>query len=256
MWSFRAWRRRRYLRQTPWPKQTWRRLCANLPLLGHLAPDDVALLRDLALLFLHEKTISGGADYVPDDEVALAIAAQACLPVLHLGFDYLDGWRGVIVYPGEFAPEREVVDEAGVVHVGRHPLLGEAWRHGPILLAADEVMQSGAIDGVNVVIHEIAHKIDMLNGESNGFPPLHSDMSHGAWTATFTAAYDDFCAHVNRDEASAPFDPYGAEDPAEFFSVMSEAFFEIPHALARVYPAVYAQLAAFYRQEPRLRAQR
>lgn len=250
---FRDWRRRRYLRQAQWPVAAWHTLTASMPLLARLSEDEAQRLRELALLFLREKVFSGATDYVPPELTRLAIAALACLPVLNLGLDYLDGWRGVIVYPASFLPEHEVMDEAGVVHVGRHTLLGEAWGRGPMLVAADEVMRSGAIDGTNVVIHEIAHKLDMLNGSANGFPPLHNDMAPAAWTAAFSAAFQDFRERVGREPGDAPLNPYGAENPGEFFSVASEAFFETPFALHTAYPDVYAQLAAFYRQDPRKR---
>ena len=103
--------------------------------------------------------------------------------------------------------------------------------------------------GYNVVIHEFAHKLDMLNGDANGFPPLHADMSREAWSDAFSRAYADFCSRVDADEATT-LDSYAAEDPAEFFAVMSEAFFQAPQVVRTDYPAVYEQLALFYRQDP------
>jgi len=173
----------------------------------------------------------------------------------------------VIVYPGEFVPEHEFMDEAGVVHVVRDAMLGESWEHGPVVLSGADAVRCGEHDGVNgqckndtlddenmscpfpspqpspasgrganeslrefhvnVVIHEFAHKLDMLNGAMNGFPPLHRGMSSERWAQSFTAAYADFCAKAERDMETA-LDPYGAESPAEFFAVTSEAFFERP----------------------------
>ena len=107
-------------------------------------------------------------------------------------------------------------------------------------------------DGVNVVIHEFAHKLDMLNGDANGYPPLHAGMSRQAWAGAFETAYADFCSRVDAGEETA-FDPYASESPAEFFAVMSEAFFEIPHAVKRDYAAIYDQLKLFYKQDPATR---
>jgi hypothetical protein len=137
----------------------------------------------------------------------------------------------------------------GVVHQGDEPYSGEAWLGGPVVLSWADIQTSEYSDGVNVVIHEFAHKLDMLNGDANGFPPLHAEMDREAWSMTFRAAYEDFCARVDADE-DTPIDPYASESPGEFFAVLSEAFFETPDVVQDEYPAVYAQLAAFYRQDP------
>jgi hypothetical protein len=182
----------------------------------------------------------------------LKIAAQACLPILNLGLDYYAGWVSVIVYPDEFVPEYEFMDEDGVVHQVREPMIGESWERGPVILSGADVERSGEHDGVNVVLHEFAHKLDMLNGAPDGFPPLHREMDRVAWIQAFSGAFDDFSAKVESD-AETVIDPYAAESPAEFFAVVSEAFFEIPHILLREYPEVYRQLAEFYRQDPAVR---
>jgi Mlc titration factor MtfA (ptsG expression regulator) len=128
-------------------------------------------------------------------------------------------------------------------------MIGESWQRGPVILSASDATRSGECDGVNVVIHELVHKLDMLNGEPNGFPPLHPGMSVADWSRAFGEAYQDFCDRVDNGEDTA-IDPYGAESPGEFFAVLSEAFFEIPHTVRGVYPDIYRQLAAFYRQDP------
>src|SRR5262249_40823228 len=104
----------------------------------------------------------------------------------------------------------------------------------------------------NIVIHEFAHKLDMLNGDANGYPPLHRGMSRQAWSTTFERAYRDFCARVDRDE-ELRIDPYASESPAEFFAVISETFFLMPSAILSYYPLVYEQLCRFYRQDPAAR---
>jgi Mlc titration factor MtfA (ptsG expression regulator) len=249
VWSLRGWRRRRVLARSTLDDALWAGALEALPVLDRLSPADIARLRDLAVLFMHEKAFEGGNGFVIDDRARLVIALQACLPLLNLGLDWLDGWVSVIVYPDEFIPEHEYVDEAGVVHVSRHPLSGESWHRGPLILSWADVEHAGRLDGYNVVIHEVAHKLDALNGETNGHPPLHRDMHLSAWAHAFSAAYDGFCRRVDGG-AHTEIDPYAAESPAEFFAVLSEAFFEIPEVLLGLYPDVYGQLRAFYRQDP------
>ncbi len=232
------------------PREAWSRLISGLPLLRGLGKDELARLHDLALLFLHEKQFvsAGGHELTP--EMELLVAVQACLPILNLGFSCYDGWVSVIVYPGEFVPEHEYMDEAGVVHVMRDARIGESWEKGPMVLSWVDVSLSGEMDGVNVVIHECAHKLDMLNGgEANGFPPMHDGMAAAEWSRVFNDSYERFCSQVDGGE-EADLDSYAAESPGEFFAVVSEAFFETPCPLLRDFPGVYRQLAMFYRQDP------
>ena len=164
------------------------------------------------------------------------IAALACLPILGLGIDSYDNFASVVVYPDEFlVRDREVVDEDGVVHTGDDVLSGEAWEQGPVLLAWSEIEQSGKGEGFNVVAHEMSHKLDMLNGEADGVPPLHAGMRLAEWTAAFDDAYDDLLDQLERDEEPW-LDPYAAEDPAEFFAVCSEMFFDVPDVSRRSIP--------------------
>ncbi len=160
-----------------------------------------------------------------------------------------DGWENVIVYPDEFVPGYEYEDEAGVVHVRDDALAGEAWEGGPVLLSWADVEASADWDttGMNLVIHEFAHKLDMANGAVDGMPPLPAAMSRAHWAEALSAAFKDFCLRVDDGEHTA-IDPYAAENPAEFFAVVSEVFFAEPRLLQAEYPAVYEQLAAFYRQ--------
>ena len=251
-WGFTNWRRRYILRHTILPEQAWHAAVAGLPVLRGLAEDELERLRELSTLFLNEKQVVAAGGLSLDDETQIKIAAQACLPILNLGLDYYAGWVSVIVYPGEFMPEHKFMDEAGVVHVVRNATMGESWERGPVVLSGADAVHCGGHDGANVVIHEFAHKLDMLNGATNGFPPLHHDMSSKHWAQAFTTAFADFCAKVETGMAMA-LNPYGAESPAEFFAVTSEAFFETPHTLKREYPDVYRQLAGFYRQDPAAR---
>jgi MtfA peptidase len=214
-----------------------------------LIDSERARLHELTALFLHDKRVHGAGGMVVEDEVRVAIAVQACVLILNLGLDYYRGWSEVIVYPDEFVAHREYVDEAGVVHQVEEAMSGESWEHGPVVLSWADAEVGGRGAAYNVVIHEFAHKLDMLNGEPNGFPPLHAEMSRAQWSSAFTLAYEDFCRRLDSG-MELDIDEYAAENPAEFFAVMSEAYFEAPHTVHREYPLVYEQLKQFYRQDP------
>lgn len=198
---------------------------------------------------MHRKAFEGTHGLVVTQPMVLMIALQACLPILKLGLEGYEGWHSVIVYPSGFAPERVIRDEYGVEHHVQSNLAGEAWHRGPVILAWDEASQAGVIDGHNLVIHEFAHKLDMQNGEANGFPPLHEGMVAKEWTEVLGMAYEDFCRSCNAGE-NIGIDYYASTSPAEFFAVLSEVFFERPEIIHRHYAAVYEQLKQYYRQDP------
>ncbi|MBI4193742.1 MAG: zinc-dependent peptidase [Betaproteobacteria bacterium] len=246
---FKQWRRARILRRATLDEQLWRRTVGAFPFTRTLSEADRARLKDWVILFLEQKSIHGAAGFGLRDDIRMAIAVQACLLILNLDLDYYRGWAEVIIYPDEFVAEYEYLDENGVAHVVKEPLSGESWLRGPVILSWADAEAAGQVAGYNVVIHEFAHKLDMLNGDADGFPPLHGGMNRETWSRAFTAAYDDFCARVDRGDMM-PIDPYAAENPAEFFAVVSEAFFEMPSRVQADYPEVYRQLALFYRQDP------
>jgi Mlc titration factor MtfA (ptsG expression regulator) len=247
--ALRSWRRNRILRQAPIDDAQWQDLVSHFPFAWSLAPADQERLRELVVLFLHEKHFSAAAGLQLGVEMQLWVAIQACILVLNLDLDYYRGWSGIILYPEQFVPRHQQVDETGIVHEGDEPYAGEAWLGGPVVLSWADIQGTEYADGVNVVIHEFAHKLDMLNGDANGFPPLHASMSRAQWSEAFSAAYADFCRRVDGAE-DTEIDPYASESAGEFFAVLSEAFFEIPDVVQDEYPQVYAQLAAFYRQDP------
>ncbi len=219
-------------------------------MLERRSAEELARLRELTLLFVHEKHFEPAGGIELDDAKRLKIAALACLPILDLGLDYYPNFAAVVVYPDEFVVrDRRYEDEDGIVHIGDDVLSGEAWEQGPVVLAWSEVAASGLGEGFNVVAHELAHKLDMLSGEADGVPPLHAGMRLTDWRAAFEDAYDDLVDQLDRGEEPW-LDPYAAEDPAELFAVCCEMFFDVPDDLAGAYPQVYAQLAAFFRQDP------
>ena len=227
----------------------WREVRRSLPIVATLAGPDAGKLRGLADSFLRVKSLEGAGGFEPDDESRAVVAAQACIPILALGIEAYAGWRSVIVYPGGFVSRGTSVDETGIEHEWEEERSGESWSHGPVILSWEDVAASGRLEGYNVVIHEMAHKLVMLNGDANGFPPLHRGMDGAAWHRVFSDAYADLEARVDAGEETG-IDPYATEGPDEFFAVASECFFELPGVLDECYPEVYAALRAFYRQDP------
>ena len=230
----------------------WAETVSGLPFLAKLAVDEQKALKNLAEEFLAKKEFSTSGGLELTDEICISIAAQGCLPILKLGLSAYREWVGIIVYPDEFVVQRQIEDENGVVHEYEDVISGEAWEGGPLIISWHDVQLAG--DGYNVVIHEFAHKLDMLNGEADGMPALHSGLSEEDWMETFASAYDDFCRRVDEGEETR-IDPYASDDPAEFFAVLSESFFELPEVVDREYPALYALLKRYYRQDPLARLQ-
>jgi hypothetical protein len=243
------WRRRRTLARHRIDGALWRAVLAQLPFLRGLTPDETRRLRELTILFLAEKQFTGARGFQVSDAMRVSIAVQACLPILELGIARYDGWSEVIVYPGDFRVPIAQTDNHGVVHEFHDERAGESWPGGPVVLSWDAA--ANATD-MSVVIHEFAHKLDMANGAADGMPPLHAGMDRHAWAEAFRIAYQGFCDAVDRGRETW-LDPYAAEAPAEFFAVVSEAFFEAPNETRRRYPDVYEQLRQFYRQDPAAR---
>lgn len=247
--KLRNWRVRRIVAKHPIPEPLWRAALARCAPARRLGASDQAALRVLATLFLREKSIEPVQGLALDDADRVLLATHACVPILKLGMDWFDGWHSVIVYPDAFVPRRTRIDEAGVVHESSDAMAGEAWGRGPVILSWADVLNAGQRPGHNVVIHEMAHKLDLQNGAANGFPPLHRRMDQRVWTAVLSGAWEQL-RRAHRQGVPISIDPYGLENPAEFFAVASEQFFEAPAALREHLPEVFRQLELFYRQHP------
>jgi len=257
MWSFSKWRRQRRLAKNPVAPKLWQRVRQGLPILDGLGAEQDALLRENSVLFLQDKHISSLQGVELNDEQRLHLAAQAQLPLLNLGdLNWYQGFHELVIYPDDFVSPQRHRDPNGIEHEWDGEHSGEAWQQGPVILALPGVLSSGGWDAYNLVIHELAHKLDMLNGDANGLPPLHSDMRVSDWARVMQHAYDDMNRQLDEHpDLETVIDPYAAEDPAEFFAVTSEYFFSAPDLLNQAYPAVYEQLKAFYRQDPLARLQ-
>lgn len=245
---FKRWRERRILRRYPLPADSWQQ-ALSLPILSGLDRDAQLRLYRLTVLFLHDKVLEPVRDLKLSQHDRALLAVQACLPILELGLEWYSDWSSVVVYPEDFIGAHATVDEAGVVQHQQALQSGESWLRGPVIVSLADVRTAGRGGGDNVVIHEMAHKLDMLNGDANGFPPLHKGMRAREWTSSFQAAYDDLSERVDSDIRHS-IDAYAVESPAECFAVFSEYFFERPRLLRREYPDVYEQMRLFYRQDP------
>jgi len=261
-------------RAIPIPQVLWDAQLRALPLLAALSVSAQEQLRALCGRFLATKTIAGAGGLEVTPVMQLHIAAQACLPVLQLGLRWYRGWQGIVVYPDAFRVHRKVEEATGLTHEREDDLTGEAWDGGPVVLSwADAGPAQGlqACAASNVVIHEFAHTLDLLDGIADGAPPLdphiHKPLSRTRWQAALDDAYERFRAgldlveseigpdidpdseHADHLYARLPLDPYAANDPAEFFAVSSETYFLQPARIQDAFPQWYGCLDAFYRPQ-------
>jgi Mlc titration factor MtfA (ptsG expression regulator) len=217
----------------------WSSLLAHHPILDGFSPAEFGHLRELVTAFLRAKRFEAAEGIVLAEHMKAVIAVQACLPILKLGLEWYRNWKTVVVVPEHFEAKARILDPAGVVHEWAELLIGESWSQGPVVLSWPNVEASGWADGFNVVIHEAAHRLDLLNMAMNGRPPLHRRMSPVEWQQVFAAAYLGL-GQLRGREGSTVVSDYALTSPIEFFVVVSELFFERPHALLR----------EFYRQDP------
>lgn len=255
-----AWRERREartLRERPIPDALWQLTLLRYPFLATLPDAEAAELRRLATLFLARKEFFGAQGFAVTDDIAVAVAAQACLPVLALGLAHYDAFVGIVMHGDEVVARREVVDEHGVVHEYDETLSGEAMEGGPVMLSWRDVESAGdsAEWAYNVVIHEFAHVLDMRDGMADGVPLLPDRAARQAWIDVLEPEYAAFCERVDAGEDTV-LDPYGAEGADEFFAVASEAFFVAGADFRAEHPTLYRLLAGYYRQDPAARGGR
>ncbi len=249
------WRRRRLLSRPI--SQEWRQIvCASLPCYMVMTAQEQERLWQLIVLFLHDKHFHGCQGLEIDDEIRLTIACHACLLLLKRPFSMYQSVRHVLVYPDAFLVRHEAWHEDGTMHAAEQELAGESWDQGKVILSWRDIQEGIAdfSDGHNVVLHEFAHQLDGMSGEVNGTPPLQG-LDQNRWRQAFEHAFASLQAQAEAGEDSL-LDPYGASNPAEFFAVATEAFFEQSHDLAHQYPDLFEQLLAFYRIDPRVWHQR
>jgi MtfA peptidase len=240
--------RRGRLRRQPFPA-AWRRILRRrVPLVARLPAALQLRLKRHMQVFLAEKPFIGCEGQAITDEVRVTIAAQACL--LLLGDDRADCYprlRQVLVYPGAFVVQREQALGAGLVQGQRQTLSGESWTRGEVILSWPDVLAGAAdpTDGRNVAVHEFAHQVDQDGGAADGRPWRPGAARRHRWAAAMDAGLQRL-----RAVPSEVIDGYGASDPAEYFAVVSEAFFERPRELAAEVPDVYRELRDLYGVDP------
>lgn len=256
LWGPPLWRglRRARVRRQPFPA-AWREILRRrMPAFARLPTPVQLQLKKHAQVLLAEKPFIGCAGLVVTDEHRVLIAVQAALLLLNRPAGYFRNLRQVLVYPGSFVVEREAPDGQGLVHATRRALAGESWQQGQLLLSWDDVLAGAADphDGRNVVLHEFAHQLDQEKGAANGAPAvgLGPRSQRQRWAAVFNAEYEALRQRLARGEDGL-IDPYAATDPAEFFAVVSEVFFEQPLQLATAHGALYRELPRYYRCDPR-----
>ncbi len=251
MGSLRQRREAAAVRRRPIPDGVWKRTLVRYPFLQRRDDPSAAALRRLTSLFLDRKEFSTVGDLRLSDAMVVAIAAQAVLPVLRLGLHHYDGFVGIVVHADLVRAPREITDEDGIVHRYEEVLAGEVVQGGPVMLSWRDVRAAGRQAGgaYNVVIHEFAHVLDLALGEAGGQPRLPADLPAAEWRAVMASSYEDFCRRVEAGEPTA-LDAYGAESPAEFFAVASEAFFVTPVGMQNEHPALYGMLVRCYLQDP------
>lgn len=242
---------KRILRQYAIPYTTWHQITSKMPLITTRTNKEKARLRLLSTLFLHQKSFTGAQGLEVTLEMGITIAAQACLEILYLGLNAFDGWIEIIIYPSTFIVKRNITDENGIVHQQANGLSGESWGRGPVILSWHDVEQDSyhLHQGHNIVIHEFAHKLDMLSGRADGQPPLTRDMPLKEWSDALGNAHAKLVSQIEHHQHSY-INTYAATNPAEFFAVSCEYFFTAPEVLQQHSPAVYKQLKAYFKTDP------
>ena len=260
-----------------WPLRTRRltlddsvltRLTVSQPWLEDLPTEDRSKLCVLMAEFLSIKAINGAHGLIVTDEMRVAIAAQACLPVLHLGLAHYGDFSEIVVHAGAFEVHRQHTDDIGLITELHEVLAGESIDGGPVVLSWEDVAEPGfSAHPGNVVIHEFAHKLDLADGLADGCPPMSAGLRR-RWLVCLDAAYEAFCAKLDDIESSIPsdidpeseqadawygtlpLDPYAATDPCEFFAVAAERHFVDPHGFAEAFPELHDCFVTFFQQSP------
>lgn len=244
-------RRRNKIAGRQFPEAWLWLLRKNVPLYGRLPEADQEELKRHILVFMAEKRFEGCGGLRMTDQIRITIAGHACILLLHRKTDYYPGLKTILVYPHAYVAENLRHVGGGVVLETEDVRAGESWHRGSVVLSWDDVHRTAADghDGQNVVLHEFAHQLDSSGGRGDDTPVLHDRSSFLAWARALGEDYENFRRDIEEDRADV-LDEYGATDPAEFFAVATECFFEIPKDLQEVYPRLYEELKRFYQQDP------
>lgn len=250
-------KKRQRIRNRPFPQKWEEILAKNVTYYHRLTPEDQAELRGHIQVFLAEKTFEGCGGQEINDEIRVVIAAQACILLLHRATDYYPMLDSILVYPHHYFSSASRRLPGGIVAEGVQGRLGESWYRGPVVLSWDDVRRTAHDhnDGQNVVFHEFAHQLDSESGANEGAPLLPRRSMYIAWARVLGSEYKNLINDLQHHHET-DLDAYGATNPAEFFAVVTETFFEKPIQLKQRHPKLYEQLALFYRQDPAQRFSR
>ena len=244
-------KRREKLKAQPFPPEWLKTLERDVPYYKLLSPEDQAELQGHIQVFIHEKNFEGLGGLEMTDEIRVAIAAQACILLLHRDTDYYPDLMSILVYPHHYFAKAEHHNPDGTVTEGYETRLGESWQRGQVVLSWNDVLKGASCihDGRNVVFHEFAHQLDGETGTTDGAPALERRSMYIAWARVLSTEYDKLIQDLENHRRTL-IDAYGATNPAEFFAVITETFFEMPTAMKRRHPELYEQLKLFYKQDP------
>lgn len=238
--------------QAPFPEAWVEIVERNIAVYRNLPKPLRMQLRKLIKQFLHQKTFSGSNGLEINDEIRVTIAAEACMLLLNRNSNVYPSLRYIIVYPTVFIVNRAQGDMDGTVNEGAKGLLGESWANGKVILAWDNVLQGAKnfADGHNVVLHEFAHQLDSETGSTNGAPILTSNSGMQTWAKTLAEEFHELQEDTAKGKKSL-LDHYGATNPAEFFAVATETFFEKPDQMVEHHAELFEVLKNYYRVDPR-----
>jgi MtfA peptidase len=244
-------RRRERLRSQPFPPAWLAVIKKNVPIYNRLPQADQEELQGHIQIFLDEKYFEGCGGLELTEEIKVTIAAQACLLLLHRETNYYPRLITILVYPHAYVAKSLEPIGGGVVLEGETVRLGEAWKSGVAVLSWDDVSRgaSDLHDGHNVVLHEFAHLLDHEDGSADGAPILEHRSQYVTWARVLSDEYDQLRRDTELGHTDV-LDQYGATNPAEFFAVATECFFEKPIQLRRKHPQLYEELKRYYRQDP------
>ncbi|MEH2055888.1 MAG: M90 family metallopeptidase [Nostoc sp.] len=244
-------RRRNRLKHRPFPP-LWNAIIENnLPIYPCLSPDEIRRLQGHIQVFLAEKQFIGCRGLQVTEEMKLTLAATACLLLLNERGQYFPRLRSILVYPNAYFVQETNSIGNYVVEERRVARLGESWTTDQVVVSWEQVKQDtdNWRDGRNVVLHEFAHQLDQEDGKAEGVPILQRNSDYLSWANVMTEAYQQLCNDVLQGVKTV-MDSYGATNPAEFFAVATETFFEKPHQLLSKHPALYQQLQRYYQLDP------
>ncbi len=244
-------KRREKLRNQPFPAEWLEIIHKNVPYFRRLPPEDREELQGHIQVFLHEKNFEGCGGLDLTDEIRVTVAAQASILLLHRKADYYPRLKSVLIYPHAYVARGVRRNQDGMLFVQDEARAGESWGLGTLVLSWEDVKKSAADvhDGHNVVLHEFAHQLDAEDGASDGAPHLPKRSMYVAWARVLGHEYEQLLSDLEHHRRNC-IDSYGATNPAEFFAVVTECFFDKPVQLRKKHPELYEQLKLFYRQDP------